>query len=162
ESRLRSFPWASVRDLKLSFGKLALAPAEGKKQTWKLPLRGDRKLLKLLLQRLQPLLLLEGSRSAHGLPLWHCPQCGATGPVNPQACDACHTSFRSTHLAAWLSLAFPGAGLFYAGHPFLATLDFLGEVILYALFLLLMLDNKPGALTAAAGVGTVLFFMTKL
>ena len=162
ETRLRSFPWASVRDLKLSFGKLALAPADGRKQAWKVPLRGDRQLLKLLLPRLQPLLLQEGAQAARHLPLWHCPQCGAAVAENPRSCEGCHTAFRSTRLAALLSLAFPGAGLFYAGHPFLATLDFLGEVALYALFLLMLLENGPRSLAIALGVGSVMFLMTKL
>src|SRR5437867_4073758 len=162
EHRLRSFPWACVRDLKLSLGKLALVPAGGKKQSWKVPLGGDRKLLKLLLPRLKPLLLLEGAQTAQRVPLWHCPQCGATVPANPQSCDSCRTSFRSTRLAALLSLAFPGAGLFYAGHPFLGTLDFLGEVLLYALFVLMMLENNPERLAAALGFGVIFFFLTKL
>ena len=83
-------------------------------------------------------------------------------PANPQSCDSCRTSFRSTRLAALLSLAFPGAGLFYAGHPFLGTLDFLGEVLLYAFFVLMMLENNPERLAAALGFGVIFFFLTKL
>jgi hypothetical protein len=161
-TRLRSYPWASVRDLKFTFSKLTLAPAEGRKQAWKVPVRGDKKLLKLLLPRLKQRLLQEGAARAEKLPLWHCPQCGATVPANPASCNACRASFRSSRLAAFLSLAFPGAGLFYAGHPVLGTMDFLGEVLLYGLFLLMMLEAKPGTLAVVAGVGVVLFLMTKL
>ncbi|HEV8375137.1 MAG TPA: hypothetical protein VGR38_02755 [Candidatus Polarisedimenticolia bacterium] len=162
ENRIRSFPWSSVRDLKLSLGKLTLVPAQGKKHAWKVPLRGDRKLLKLLLPRLKVFLLQEGGHAAQRLPLWHCPQCGAMVSANPSSCAACHTSFRSTRLAAMLSLAFPGAGLFYAGHPFLGALDFVGEVVLYGLFLLLLLEDGPRAAVVAAGIGSFLFFLTKL
>jgi hypothetical protein len=162
ENRIRSFPWSSIRDVKLGFGKLTLVPSLGKKQAWKVPLGGDRKLLKLLLPRLKTLLLQEGAQAAQSVPLWHCPQCGATVSANPSSCAACRTSFRSTRLAAMLSLAFPGAGLFYAGHPFLGLLDFLGEVVLYGIFLLLLLEDSPRAVVAAVGFGAFLFFLTKL
>lgn len=162
EKRLRSFPWASARDVKVRFGNLVLVPADGRKQTWKVPLGGDRKFLKLLLPRLKTLCLTSGAAMAQRLPLWHCPQCGATVPANPPSCTACRASFRSTRLAALLSLAFPGAGLLYAGHPFLAAADFLGEVMLYLIFLLIMLEAEPGSVAVAVGIGAFLFFLTKL
>jgi hypothetical protein len=161
ETRIRSFPWDSVRDLKASFGKLILSPAVGKKQTWRVPLRGDRRLLKLLLPRLKARLLPGGAAMAQALPLWHCPQCAATMPANPHACASCRTPFRSTRLAALLSLAFPGAGLLYAGHPYLAAADFLGEVLFYLVFVLLMLEAEPGHTMVALGLGAVLFILTK-
>lgn len=162
ESRVRSFPWASVRDLKTTFGKLALAAERGKKQAWRIPLRGDRRLLKLLMPRLKPHLLQGGAAMAQPLPLWHCPQCCATVPVNPKSCDACRVRFRTTRLAALLSMAFPGAGLFYAGHPFLAAADFFGEIVFYLVFLLLMIEAEPGGVKVAAGFGVFLFLLTKL
>jgi len=161
-TRLRSFPWSDVRDLKVSLGKVTLAPASGKKQAWKVPLRGDRKLIELLLARLRPRLLREGAGHAEPLPRWHCPQCGHVVPEKPASCGHCRTSFRSTRLAAMLSLAFPGAGLFYAGHPFLATMDFFGEVFLYTLFLLLAVQAEPGAVGVAIGLGAFFFVMTKV
>src|SRR5256712_728778 len=161
-TRVRSYPWTSVRELKMRFGKLALKPARGRKQDWKVPVRGDRKLLDLLLQRLKPRLLQEGEARAQTVPLWHCPQCGAQVPAHPRSCDACRTPFRSSRLAAMLSLAFPGAGLLYAGHPFLAAADFLGEVFLYAIFLVILLQADPGGVGVVLGVGAVLFVLTKL
>lgn len=162
ETRIRSFPWSSVRGMKVSFGQLRLVPVKGKKQSWRIPLRGDRKLLDLILARVKPRLLQEGEGMAQPLPMCHCPQCGANLPAKPEACDACRTQFRSTRLAAWLSLAFPGAGLFYAGHPFLAAADFLGEALFYGIFVLLMLEAEPGAVWAIVGVGALLFGLTKL
>jgi len=161
-TRLRSFPWPSVRDLKFSFSNLRLVPAEGRKQAWKVPVGGDRKLLKLLLARLKPHLLKEGAARSERLPLWHCPQCGATVAARPSTCQACRASFRSSGLAAVLSLAFPGAGLLYAGHPFLGALDFFGEALLYALFLIMMLEAGPGAFGVVVGFGAFLFVVTKL
>jgi hypothetical protein len=161
-TRLRSYPWAGVRELKVSFNSLKLAPAEGKKQAWRVTVGGDRKLLKLLIPRLTPHLLKEGAARAEKLPLWHCPQCGGTIEAQPASCRSCRASFRSPGLAAILSLAFPGAGLFYAGHPFLATMDFLGEVILYGMFLMLVLQAQPSALALVLGLGAFLFVMTKL
>ena len=161
-TRLRSFPWTSVRALKLSFSNLALTPARGRKQTWKLPLRGDRALLKLLVARLSPRLLERGEGGAEPLPLAHCPQCAVVLPPKADSCGACRAAFRSPKLAAALSLAFPGAGLFYAGHPWLAAGDFLGEVPLYVVFLLLMLQAEPGAVMVAAAIGALFFVLTKL
>ena len=162
ETRVRSFPWTSVRDLKLRFGRLSLVPAEGRKQSWRVPVRGDKKLLDLLLPRLKPRLLQEGEAQAGKVPLWHCPRCGATVPAHPRSCDACRTVFRSSRLAAMLSLAFPGAGLLYAGHPFLAAADFLGEVVLYAVFLLMLLQADAGGVGVVIGLGAFLFLLTKL
>jgi hypothetical protein len=161
-TRLRSYPWASVRDVKQSFSKLTMIPAQGKRQGWRIPAGGDRKLLKLLLGRLKPHFLKEGAARAEQLPLWHCPQCGAVVSANPSSCGACRTTFRSPRVAALLSLAFPGAGLFYAGHPFLGTLDLIGEVLLYGIFLMMLLETGPETLGAVAGIGAFLFLITKL
>ena len=160
-TRLRSYPWAGVRDLKFSFSSLKLAPASGGKQAWKVPVRGDRNLLKMLLARLKPHLLREGAARAERLPLWHCPQCGETVEPHPTACRACRATFRSSSLATILSLAFPGGGLFYAGHPFLGTMDLLGEVFLYALFVIMMVQTGPEAIGAVLGFGGLLFALTK-
>jgi len=96
------------------------------------------------------------------MPLWHCPQCGHSLAPNPSSCNHCRTPFRSKRLAAMLALAFPGAGLFYAGHPFLATMDFLGEVFLYAMFLVLAVQAEPGSVGVAIGLGAFFFVMTKI
>src|SRR5258706_3269193 len=100
--------------MKLSFaGRLMVTPSQGKKQSWRLRMRGDKKLVKLLLPKLQARLLPEGSAQAQGLPLWHCPQCGAAVTPHPDSCASCRAIFRSSRMATLLSLAFPGAGLLY-------------------------------------------------
>jgi hypothetical protein len=161
-TRVRSFPWSGVRGLKVGFGKLTLEPSSGRKQAWKLPLRGDRRMLEPLVARLRPRLMQEGAGHAVTVPLWHCPRCAHDLPANPAACEHCRTTFRTTRLAALLSLAFPGAGLFYAGHPFLAVMDCLGEMVLYGLFLMLAVEAQPGAAGIAIGVGVLFFVLTKL
>ncbi|HXH28682.1 MAG TPA: zinc ribbon domain-containing protein, partial [Candidatus Polarisedimenticolia bacterium] len=101
-TRIRSYPYHGLSGLKLSFGKLTAVPAQGRKQGWKIRFGGDRKLLKLLLPRLQTRLLAEGAAHAEAAPLWHCPQCGVVVPPAPRACAACRTRFRSTRLATVL------------------------------------------------------------
>jgi hypothetical protein len=160
-TRLRSYPWSGVKDLKFSFKTLKMMPAQGRKQAWKVPVGGDRKLLKALIPRLKPHLLKEGAARAERLPLWHCPQCGGTVEAHPKACRSCRASFSSPGLATILSLAFPGGGLFYAGHPFLGTMDLLGETFLYAIFLTMMLQTGPEAIGAVLGFGVLLFVLTK-
>ncbi len=161
-TRVRSYAWSGVRALKMAWGKVTLEPAAGKKQTWRVPLRGDRKILEGIFARLKPRLLTEGAGHAAAVPLWHCPQCVAVVPREPESCVACRTRFRSKKLASILSIAFPGAGLFYAGHPFLATMDFIGEVFLYAIYLMLLLQADPKSLGVAIGFGAVLFIATKV
>jgi len=39
ETRVRSYPWSSVRELKIRFGKLSLVPVDGRKQSWSVPVR---------------------------------------------------------------------------------------------------------------------------
>ena len=160
-TRVRSYPFTGVRDLTLGWGRLTLAPASGKKQAWRVPLRGDRKILEAILVRLKPRLLPEGTAHAASVPLWHCPQCVAVVPSEPESCVACRSTFRSKKLASILSVAFPGAGLFYAGHPFLATMDFLGEILLYGIFLMLILQAEPGRAGIALGFGALFFVLTK-
>ncbi len=162
-TRLRSYPYQHLSDLKLSFGKLVAVPVQGKKQGWRLRIGGDKKLLKLLLPRLHTRLRTGGAAHAEGVPLWHCPQCGASVPAAPEACAGCRTRFRSTRLATVLSLAFPGAGLFYLGYPFLGTLDCLGEVMLFMVWVaMLMGSSGAGGLAPALAVGAVLFLITKV
>jgi hypothetical protein len=161
-TRLRSFPWTSVSSLTLRLGKLKMSPAGGRRKfAWRVPVRGDRKILAPLIERLRPRLLTEGAGRASSLPIGHCPQCGGVLPENPHACVACRTTFKSKTVASLLALAFPGAGLFYAGHPWLALSDFLGEAILYAVFLMLLLQADAPGMAAAIGLGTLFFAMTK-
>jgi hypothetical protein len=161
-TRMRSFPWAGVRDIRLTFAKMRVVPVNGKNQEWRVPLRGDRKFLKLLTARLKQRFNQGGAATTQRLPLWHCPKCGAVVSKSPRSCEACRTVFRSTRLAALLSLAFPGAGLLYAGHPFLAAFDCFGEVILFLVFLLMMIEPGAGAVLSAVGFGAIFFLLTKL
>jgi hypothetical protein len=158
QSRIRSYPWKDARTLRLRFRTMTLAPAQGKKQAWTLPFGGDRKILKLMLARLTERLLGEGAEAAERLPIWHCYQCGAGVSARPAQCASCGTLFRSPALAGWLSLAFPGAGLLYAGHPVLATLDFLGEILFFCIVATGL--ATAGNVAEAVGVGLlgVMFF----
>jgi hypothetical protein len=162
-TRVRSYDWGSVKTLKQGFASLTLTPTRGKRQVWKLPVRGDRRLLKLLLPRLQGRLQREGEAAAAPQPVWHCPACGAALPEAARECGSCRALFRSSKIAAWLSLAFPGAGLLYAGHPVLAAADLLGEVLLFAVVALgVARAGDPAGVVAFAVIGMMFFIMTKL
>lgn len=161
-TRVCSYSWGQVSDLKFSMATLKLKPAQGRTQKWKIIERGDRKLLKLLVPNIQQ--LLPGDIHApRPVPLWHCPECGAATPEHPKQCSHCETPFKSRGLAAVLALAFPGAGLFYAGHPILATLDFFGEILMYIFVAFMFLvASGPAEIFAAVIVGLVILFFTKL
>jgi len=161
-TRVCSYSWGQVSDLKFSMATLKSKPAKGRTQKWKIVERGDRKLLKLLVPNIQQ--LLPGDiHVPRPVPLWHCPECGAASPEHPKQCTQCETPFKTRGLAAALALAFPGAGLFYAGHPILATLDLFGEMFMYAVVAILFLvASSPTEMIAAAIVGLVILFLTKL
>ncbi|MCZ6696093.1 MAG: hypothetical protein O7A63_06070 [Acidobacteria bacterium] len=162
DSRLRSYPLTDSRDLNLRFSRLRLTPATGRKQVWTISMRGGRKLLKQLLPRLSERLLREGNAAAQPLPIWHCPECGSSSGERPKSCASCGTLFRSPRMAAWLSLAFPGAGLLYSGNPFLAAGDFLGEIIMFSIIFagLLTAQDAPTVI-AMAGMGLFFLAITK-
>jgi len=161
-TRVCSYSWGQVSDLKFSMAALKLKPAKGRTQKWKIIERGDRKLLKLLVPNIQQ--LLPGDIHApRPVPLWHCPECGAASPEHPKQCSGCETQFKTRGFAAVLALAFPGAGLLYAGHPILATLDLFGEMFMYGIVAVLFLvASGPAELFAAFVVGLVILFFTKL
>jgi hypothetical protein len=161
-TRIFSYSWGQVSGLKFSIATLKLKPAQGRTQKWKIIERGDRKLLRLLVPHIQQ--LLPGDIHApRPVPLWHCPECGAASPEHPKQCSGCETPFKTRGLAATLALAFPGAGLFYAGHPILATLDMLGEMFMYVIVATLFLvASGPAELSVAFVIGLVILFFTKL
>jgi len=161
-TRIFSYSWGQVSDLKFSMATLKLKPAKGRTQKWKIIERGDRKLLKLLVPNVQQ--LLPGDIHApRPVPLWHCPECCTAAPEHPKQCTGCETPFKTRGLAAALALAFPGAGLFYAGHPILATFDLFGEMAMYALVAILFLAaSGPTDMVVAAIIGLVILFFTKL
>jgi hypothetical protein len=62
-----------------------------------------------------------------------------------------------------LSLAFPGAGLFYLGYPFLGTLDFLGESVLFLVWVgMLAGSSETDGIGPALFVGGLFFLLTKI
>jgi len=163
DTRICSYSWGQVKDLKFKFGTLTLKPAEGRTQKWKLQERGDRKLLKLLLPKIEQQLVPGDIHTPRPVPLWHCPECSAATPKRPDECSNCGTRFKSPGLAAALALAFPGAGLLYAGHPVLATFDFIGEAILYLIVAVSFVFATGLEAVASAVVVAVMFlFFTKL
>ncbi|MDH3816788.1 MAG: hypothetical protein OEV48_20035, partial [Acidobacteriota bacterium] len=161
-TRVCSYSWGQVSDLKFSMATLKLKPAQGRTQKWKIIERGDRKLLKLLVPNIQQ--LLPGDIHApRPVPLWHCPECGAASPEHPKQCAHCETRFKTRGLAAALALAFPGAGLLYAEHPILATMDLFGEMLMYFFVaVMFVVASGPAEMFVAFVVGLVLLFFTKL
>jgi hypothetical protein len=66
-------------------------------------------------------------------------------------------------LAAALSLAFPGAGLLYAGHPALAALDFAGEALAFVFVAaMFLLAGGPAEVVGAVTFGLLVLVFTKL
>jgi len=159
EERIRSYPWCTLSRLRYRFGSLTLKPLNGKAATWNLRMRGDRKLVKQLVPRIEEQ-LMSGDAAGQGVPpILHCPACAAPVEAKPAQCRSCNALFRSPGLAALLSLAFPGAGLLYAGHPVLAFLDFLGEAMLFGMLALMLMSAADG-IEVAAMIFTGMFLFT--
>lgn len=162
-TRLRAWSFRSLRELKMRFGKLTARPANGKNQGWRIRMGGDRKLLMLLLPKLQARLLPEGGAHAEPAPQWHCPKCGAGVAPSPESCPGCRTTFRSTRFATMLSLAFPGGGLFYLGHPVLGSFALFGEAMIFLVWIAMLLGAAAGGgPVPALAFGTFLLALIKL
>jgi hypothetical protein len=161
-TRLRVYAYRNLKGLKQSFGKLTAIPAQGKKQGWRLRTGGDRKLINLLLPRLQPKLAVEGAAHAQAAPQWHCPRCGGAVTPAPESCAGCKTRFRSTRVASGLSLGFPGGGLFYLGHPGLGALAVFGESMLFIVGVAMMLGANGGGMIGGMVILSCLCALVKL
>jgi len=163
ESRIRSVPWRAVSEASVKMGSLRLKTADGKKLAWSLRVRGDRKLFSAMLPRMKQRGLMGGAAPSDRIPVVHCPGCGEAFRQDPDRCQACGTILRSKKLARGLSLAFPGGGLFYLGHPVLGTFDLLGEVmILFFMGLGLAIAGDRAQIVSAAGMMGFLILLTKI
>ena len=162
-TRTRSFPWSEVGRLKMGWLRLTLKPKAGKAHRWNISQGGDRKVLKRLVPKLAERALGVASPAAAALPTWHCPACARAVERKAPRCDACGTAFRSARTATWLALAFPGAGLFYAGHRWLGVFDLVGELIFYGVVAVnVAVATTRDDLVAAAGLAAFLLVGTKL
>src|SRR5262245_20310993 len=132
ETATRSFPWEGVAELRFGgLRGLTLVGRDGKRHRFMARTRGDRRVLKLLAPRITEKLLLPSAVAPSVFPVEHCPACYTPFPAGADSCPACRSLARSAKLASWLSLAIPGGGLAYVGHPVLALFDFLGEAVLF-------------------------------
>jgi len=163
-TRIRSYAWAGGVLPKRGFGKLTVSPSSDQKVTWRIAARGDRQLLKALLPRIEEQVTRSTVPSLEQESVvWHCPECGAAIPSKPQVCSQCNTRFRTSGMAAWLALAFPGAGLYYAKRPVLGTLDLVGELVLFGLMLVgFMASSGYEEMLGGIALGAFLFAVTKL
>ncbi len=163
DTRVFSYSWAQAKTLKLKWGTLTLKPAKGRAQRWSISEKGDRKLLKLLIPKIDEQLVAHEVFAPRPVPLWHCPECGAATPKHPAACSHCGVLFKSRGLAAALAVAFPGVGLVYAGHPVLAALDFFGEFMLFVFVAVsFLIATGPEEIGGVVFLGAFFFLLTKL
>ena len=162
-TRTLSFPWAAARRLHHGPLSLALSTRHGRTQKWRLAVRADRRIVAALATGLTQQAIGTTPPEDCAVPLWHCPRCAAEVAAKAGDCPSCGTIFRSRRLAVALAFAFPGAGLFYTGHPLLGALDLLGESLLAAVVALLLLSSESTADTLGyVAIGAAFFLFTKL
>ncbi len=163
EPGTRGFPWSAVTGLKLRMSTLTLTGPDGKRSRWTLPVRGDRKLLKAIVPRIAERLLGGAGERPASFPVEHCPGCAAVRPSAEGECERCGALVRSARLATLLSLAIPGGGLAYVGHPVLAAFDFLGEAMILGIVAVgLATAGSAAEIAAVALVGAVMAVATKV
>jgi hypothetical protein len=73
-----------------------------------------------------------------------CPKCAVPLIKNVFSCPNCHLEFKNMKDAIKYSIIFPGGGYFYAGHPFLGTMDAITEGILLVLLITRLLEALRG------------------
>jgi len=135
--RVRSFLWRTAGKPNLQRDRLSI----GRQHHW------------ILLTPLDSTVVANISRDGGGtIPvrkpdenpgLWvHCPECFSVFGSNDESpCANCGAIRRSSRLARRLSLAFPGAGILFAGRPGYAAVRFLAEIS----FLLYFADQLMSA-----------------
>lgn len=124
--RVRSCPWASQSSVKMRRDKLELSGRNGPR--WWVHDAADRERVRQALVQVRG--LCGPPRSEKRPPQPICDRCG--GRTDLAGCLTCGTPRRMARLAGWLSLAIPGAGARFAGHPVLAVLFGSGELLAIA------------------------------
>jgi hypothetical protein len=162
DCRIRSFHWNQAKKFTVGFISVSIQTANGKKHHWNLGAWGDRRLLKLLaphvVRRIVP-----NHAGAQESPVRHCPSCMAVCPTEARECGACRTPYLSPRLAAALSLAFPGAGVFYAGHPGLGSLILFVELAVFAAVAVILATLPPGVVSVGGvWIAAIAFVLIKL
>jgi len=162
ETCTRGFSWSAVRSIRSGITGLVVRGLDGKRTRWKLRSRGDRRIMKILAPRIEQQLLGAGA-SPSSFPVEYCPACMAEQPSAEGACGACGALVRSARLATKLSVAVPGGGLAYVGHPVLAAVDFAGEAMILVFVALGLATAANGVeIAGLAIVGALFGILTKL
>jgi len=81
-----------------------------------------------------------------------CPRCTSPLEAGVYECRSCRLAFKDAGTAIRRSIAIPGGGYFYTGHPLLGIGDFLVEAVLLLLFAMFLWNAVQGASGAWAGV----------
>ncbi len=163
ESRVRTIPWNATSDASASMGNLVVKPQHGKKLKWRVRQAGDRKILKRMLPMIRNKMEGVAPDGSAEVPRIHCHGCANVLPKDEESCPQCGGMVRSRGLAALLSIGFPGAGLYYLGHPVLGTLDLMGELIFFVLVGLgLAVSEDPATQWGTVATAALFLFLTKV
>jgi hypothetical protein len=119
---------------------LALTYKSGKKEKFHYVESKERKKLRTIL----PLLVRDAVPSAVQERHHLCPRCTAPLPSAEFICEKCRLEFKDAQKALKFSIAFPGGGYFYTGHPVLGIGDALTETILFIALIIGLVDVSRG------------------
>jgi TonB family protein len=133
DGRIRSIPWPGVVQAQINERTLEIRLKEEKPCVWVVETPQDKEELQHLLPRIAEHLIPQRVSESVAEPREFCPSCRTEvlGPGAP--CPGCRQFPLSPWLAAGLSLAFPGAGLLYAGSAKLALSALVAEMVPYVL-----------------------------
>jgi hypothetical protein len=100
----------------------------------------EEKRLKVLLKSIS----LEGTAGPTQGRIHLCPRCTKELDEARFVCENCGLEFKDKARARKISILFPGAGYFYARHPFLGLADAAIEMILLGMFILSLIGGLKG------------------
>ena len=157
---VRTVLWGDVASITaggLITRNLTFTFRNGEKQTYMAFRLGDAKKVTLIAQTLIPVSTGEMSPT-HGM-VQLCPDCRNALTPGVYACRSCGLIFKDEKSMLVRSILIPAGGYFYTGHPMIAFLPALVEVIvvLNVLGLILIRSRDPNAAENLAGALIVLF-----
>ena len=154
---VRTVLWGDVAEVKSNgfvTRNLALTYRNGQKETYLAFRAGDAKKIALMAQALIPTSAGEMSVTHGAVQL--CPDCRKPLTAGVYSCTSCGLVFKNEKSMILRSIFLPAGGYFYTGHPMIALLPALVEVIFLISVLGVIISGSRDPQAAAGLPGTIL------
>lgn len=151
---VRAVHWGDLEEIKtpgVLLKNVRFRFRNGKKVTYTHFRSADAKKLSAIAAALMPGASGEQT-AAHGM-VQLCPDCRTVLPEGQYSCPGCGLTFKNEKTMVLRSIFLPGGGYFYTGHPLIAILPAIVEVILIGDVLLSLLGTLGSGAAVAGLVG---------